>query len=73
MKDHARDELAAEALNRTEDERVQFRRELREIIKSGSRTTGQDIQTLCAKYGSNHDPELREKLNRQLRKQSTAP
>jgi hypothetical protein len=72
MKDHARDELAAEALDRTDDERVQFRRELREIIKSGSRTTGQDIQTLCAKYGSNYDPELREKLNRQLRKQSTA-
>jgi hypothetical protein len=66
LKDHAQSELAEEAMSRTEDERVVFRRELREILKSKSRTAGQEINDLCEKFGRNYDPVLKDKVSRAL-------
>jgi hypothetical protein len=67
LKDRARDELAAQAQDQVEDERVTFRRELDEILHSKSRTAGQEINTLCDKYGRNYDPALKEKVSRAFR------
>lgn len=66
LKDRAGDELAAEAFNRTEDERLVFRRELGEILQSGSRKAGQEINDLCERYGRNYDPALKDKVSRAL-------
>lgn len=67
LKDRATDELAAEALDRTENERHEFRRELDEILRSNSRTAGREINELCDKFGRNYDPALRDKVARALR------
>ena len=66
IKDRARGEMEAEALARTEEDRVLFRRELREILKSGSKKAGQEIDDLCDKYGRNYDPELRARVTHVL-------
>jgi hypothetical protein len=68
LKDHARDEIEAESLARTEEDRAAFRRELLDILKSGSKKVGQEINDLCDKYGRNYDPELRNRVFRSLGK-----
>jgi hypothetical protein len=65
MKVHAQDAIAAEAQERTEEERVVFRRELAQLLRSVGKKTGTQIDELCDKFGRNYDPEpLREALKR---------
>jgi hypothetical protein len=66
LKDHARDTIAAEAMERTEDERLVFRRELSVLLKTGGKKTGAQIDELCDKFGRNYDPELRARLTQVL-------
>jgi hypothetical protein len=68
LKDHARDEIEAESQARTEEDRAAFHRELMDIIKSGSRKAGQEINDLCDKYGRNYDSELRNRVFKSLGK-----
>jgi hypothetical protein len=66
LKERARGEMQADSLARTEEDRVLFRRELVEILKSGSKQAGREIDTLCDKFGRNYDPELRKRVTHEL-------
>jgi hypothetical protein len=62
LKDRAQAEIQAESERRVEDERVAFRRELKEIVKAGGKQAGQQIDALCNRYGRNYDPALRARV-----------
>jgi hypothetical protein len=68
VKEHARDAMAALAMERTEQERVVFRRELSDLLKAGGKTAATQIDELCDKYGRNYSSELREKLRDVLKR-----
>jgi hypothetical protein len=61
LKERAREEVAAESLERLESQRVDFRQQLEEILKSGSPTRGKEIDELCDKFGRTYDPLIRKK------------
>jgi hypothetical protein len=67
MKDRAREVVDAESLRRIEDDRVTFRRELGEILKTGGKEAGQQIDDLCNKYGRNYDDAIRGRVTYLLR------
>jgi hypothetical protein len=63
LKERAREEVAAESLQRLEAQRVDFRQQLEEILKSGSPTMGKEIDELCDKFGRAYDPLIRKKAS----------
>jgi hypothetical protein len=62
LKERARDEVAAESLVRIDEQRVEFRRQLDEILRSGSKTAGKEIDELCDRFGRAYDPQLRKRV-----------
>lgn len=67
QKTRARDVLDAESLRRVEEERVAFRRELAEILRTGGKQTGQQIDQLCDRYGRNYGDAIRGRVTYLLR------
>jgi len=63
MKERAREEVAAEAVERINDQRVEFRQQLEEILRSGSPTKGKEIDELCERFGRVYDPMIRKRVN----------
>jgi hypothetical protein len=63
LKERAREEVAAESLQRLESQRVDFRQQLEEILRSGSPTMGKEIDELCDKFGRAYDPLIRKKAS----------
>jgi hypothetical protein len=61
LKERAREEVAAESHQRLESQRIDFRQQLEEILKSGSPTKGKEIDELCDKFGRAYDPLIRKK------------
>jgi hypothetical protein len=67
LKEQAREAVDAASLRRIEDDRAKFRQELREIIRTGGRQAGQEIDDLCNRYGRNYDDALRGRVTYLLR------
>ena len=61
-KDRAQGEIEAENQARVEADRIEFRRELDEILKIGGKELGKDIDDLCDRHGRNYDEVLRRKI-----------
>ncbi len=57
----------AEARRRAFDDRISFRRDLRQIVQAGGRDAGRQIETLCQQYGYEVAPEVRERVATRLR------
>jgi hypothetical protein len=68
VKDRASGQIEAENQARLEADRIEFRRELDEILKTGSNELGKDINDLCDRHGRNYDDELRRKIWKLLAK-----
>jgi hypothetical protein len=62
VKDRALGQMEAENQTRIEADRLDFRRELDEILKTGGTELGKDINDLCERHGRNYDDELRRKI-----------
>jgi len=62
LKERARDEVAAEGLERVNDQRAQFREQLEQILSSRSQTKGKEIDELCDRFGRAYDPMLRKRV-----------
>ena len=61
-KDRAQGEIEAENQARVEADRIEFRRELDEILKIGGKELGKGIDDLCDRHGRNYDELLRRKI-----------
>ena len=56
----------AEAAQRVEDERAQFRKALQDILSAGGRDAGKAIDELCDKFGRGYTPELKNRVGAAL-------
>ncbi|MGO9598443.1 MAG: hypothetical protein ACLP7Q_10690 [Isosphaeraceae bacterium] len=61
-KDRAQGQIEAENQARVEADRIEFRRELDEILKIGGKELGKGIDDLCDRHGRNYDELLRRKI-----------
>jgi hypothetical protein len=55
----ARSAVEAEALRRVEDERIEFRQALQEIVASGGEDSGEAIDDLCNRFGRGYTEDLK--------------
>jgi hypothetical protein len=68
VKDRAQGQIEAENQARLEADRIEFRRELDEILRTGGNEIGKDIDDLCERHGRNYDDVLRRKIWKVLAK-----
>lgn len=66
QKEEASARVEAEARQRVEDERTEFRRALHQIVKAGDPEAGRQIDQLCNQFGRNYGDELRQRVTAAL-------
>ncbi|WP_165222644.1 hypothetical protein [Aquisphaera insulae] len=62
VKARAKDEIAAETRGRVEEDRKEFRSELKTILQAGAPDMGGQIDALCDRFGRQYSPELRARV-----------
>jgi hypothetical protein len=68
LKERARDEVDAESQAKVEDQRIEFRRQLSQLVQSGKKQAGKDIDELCDQFGRVYSPELRAEVTHELKR-----
>ncbi|MBV8487215.1 MAG: hypothetical protein JO161_02940 [Planctomycetaceae bacterium] len=67
VKDRVQGQIEAENQARVEADRIEFRRELDEILSLGGKEVGKNVDDLCERHGRNYDEELQRKIRRNLK------